>query len=241
MPSPEPAEALPDHYSAVLHSGKWFAQLPVAFADALLGMARVLQLQAGEALFLRGDPPRGLYALVRGSIRISGQSEARSDAREAVLIMLTPPTWFGEISVFDGSARTHNAHAAEPSILLQVPHEALSAWLAQNPLHWRNLALLMSDKLRIAFVNMEEQTLLPAPLRLARRLTLMAQGYGQSYAEQGFKRELAVTQEQLALMLGISRQTCNQILNDLKVRGVVDVQRGTIAILDTEALKKMGQ
>lgn len=239
MPTSVPAT--PDPYSAVLRSGKWFAQLPPAFAAALLAMARVRQLQTGEALFLREGPPCGLYALVRGSMRISGQSEARSDAREAVLIVLTPPTWFGEISVFDGSARTHDAHAAEPSTLLQVPHEALSTWLAQNPVHWRDLALLMSDKLRIAFVNMEEQTLLPAPLRLARRLSLMAQGYGQSNTTQGFKRALAVTQEQLSLMLGISRQTCNQILNDLKVRGVVDVQRGTIEILDLEALKKMGQ
>ena len=241
MPTALPADASPDRFRTVLRSGKWFAHLPAVFADALLGMARVRQFQAGEALFLRDGPPCGLYALVRGSIRISGQIEARSDAREAVLIVLTPPTWFGEISVFDGSARTHDAHAAETSTLLQVPYEALSTWLTQHPEHWRDLALLMSDKLRIAFVNMEEQTLLPAPLRLARRLSLMAQGYGQSHSVQGFKRALAVTQEQLALMLGISRQTCNQILNDLKVRGIVDVQRGTIEILDLDALKKMGQ
>lgn len=231
----------PDHYTAVLRAGKWFAQLPAVFSDALLGMARVRRLQTGEALFLRDGPPCGLYALVRGSLRISGQSHARNDAREAVLILLTPPSWFGEISVFDGSARTHDAHAAEPSTVLQIPHDSLCAWLAQNPVYWRDLALLMADKLRIAFVNMEEQTLLPALLRLARRLVIMAQGYGQAHATQGFKRALAVTQEELALMLGISRQTCNQILNDLKGRGIVDVQRGMIEILDLDALEKLSQ
>ena len=126
-------------------------------------MARVRQLHNGEALFLRGGAPCGLYGLVRGAIRISGHSSARDDAREAVLILLTPPSWFGEISVFDGAARTHDAHAAQPSTLLHIPHQALSEWLAGNPAYWRDLALLMADKLRIAFVNTEEQTLLPAP------------------------------------------------------------------------------
>ena len=228
-------------YLSTLRAGRWFAQLPEAFSDALLDMAKLRQLQAGDALFLRGGPPCGLYALVRGSIRVSGLVDAHQDTREALLILLTPPTWFAEISVFDGSPRTHDAHAAEPSTLLQVPHEALQAWLHAHPQHWRDLALLMADKLRMAFINMEEQAVLPAAVRVMRRLVQMAQGYGQIHMQGSSLRTLALTQEQLSLMLGISRQTTNGILNDLKERHILDVQRGQLEILDLPALQGLCQ
>ena len=78
MPDPEL-----NRHLAVMRRNKWFAQLPSEFAQALLGMARVRQLDTGQALFLRNDPPCGLYALVRGALRISGQSAIAEDAREA--------------------------------------------------------------------------------------------------------------------------------------------------------------
>lgn len=221
----------------MLRSGRWFAQLPPDFAQGLLDMARVRQLQAGEKLFLRDAAPCVLYAVVRGTIRISRHSGEGDGAREAVLVLLSPPQWFGEISVFDGSARTHDAHAAEPCTLLHVPHEELLAWLGSHPVHWRDLAVLMADKLRLAFVSMEEQTVLPAPQRLARRLLTMSLSYGQATESDRTLRVLAVTQEQLALMIGVSRQTTNQILGELKSRGVLQVQRGSIELLDLQALR----
>ena len=230
----------PHNYLPVLQSGRWFGRLPPAFAQALVEMARVRTLAAGEVLFLRNSPPCGLYAVVRGAVRISGYGAA-AGAKEAVLIVLPPPVWFGEVSVFDGSARTHNAHATGPTTLLQVPHDALLHWLQQHPAHWRDLALLMADKLRLAFVTLEEQAVLSAPVRLARRLVLMAQGYGQVQTQGITRRTLALTQEQLSLMLGITRQTTNGILNDLKERGIIDVQRGQLEILDLPALQGLCQ
>ncbi|HYW57808.1 MAG TPA: Crp/Fnr family transcriptional regulator [Polaromonas sp.] len=221
----------------VLHTGRWFSQLPLALSDGLLAMATVRHLATGEALFLRGNPPCGLYALVKGSVRISGLGGRQGEAREAVLTLLEPPNWFGEISVFDGSPRTHDAHAAEPSTLLQLPQPSLTAWLAQHPEHWRELGLLMSDKLRIAFVAMEELALLPAPQRLARRLVKMAEGYGQWRESQQSRRVIDVSQEQLSMMLGISRQTTNQILKDLQERQMLRVHRGEVEIVDLHALR----
>ena len=241
MPVPSIA---PSSYLPVLQSGRWFSQLPLAFSQGLTELARVRMLAEGEVLFLRNSPPCGLYAVVRGSVRISGfadQSNGAAGAKEAVLIVLPPPVWFGEVSVFDGSARTHNAHAAGPTTLLQVPHDTLLRWLQQHPLHWRDLALLMSDKLRLAFIALEEQAVLSAPVRLARRLVLMAQGYGQVQTQGITRRTLALTQEQLSLMLGITRQTTNGILNDLKERGIIDVQRGQLEILDLPAVQGLCQ
>ena len=80
-------------------------------------------------------------------------------------------------------------------------------------------------------------TLLPAPQRLARRLVMMAEGYGQWTAEGQSRRVIAISQEQLSLMLAISRQTTNQILKDLESRQLVRVQRGELEILDLAALR----
>ena len=234
-------------YLPVLQSGRWFAQLPLALSEALLAMARVRTLASGEVLFLRNSPPCGLYGVVRGAIRISGisgtaaQGGSGAGVKEAVLIVLPPPVWFGEVSVFDSSTRTHDAHAAGPTTLLHIPHDGLVQWLQQHPHHWRDLALLMADKLRLAFVTLEEQAVLSAPVRLARRLVQMAQGYGQIQAQGSSSRTLTLTQEQLSLMLGISRQTTNGILNDLKVRHILDVQRGQLEILDLPALQALCQ
>jgi CRP-like cAMP-binding protein len=231
----------PASYLPVLNAGRWYAQLPAEFAQALLRLAKVRSLQTGEALFLRDSPPCGLYALVAGAIRISGQSGRGDDAREALLVVLTPPQWFGEIAVFDGSARTHHAHAAEPSTLLQVPQAELLAWLHKHPQHWRDLAVLMAEKLRLAFMSMEEQTVLSAPLRLARRLVGMAEGYGIQTGRGGTRRVLAVTQQELALMIGVSRQTTNQILKELEAQGILRVQRGGMEILDLTKLRALSQ
>lgn len=231
----------PTRYLPLLQSGLWYAGLPADFAQALLHMAKVRTLQTGEALFLRDGPPCGLYAVVSGAIRISGQSGRGDDAREALLVVLPPPQWFGEITVFDGATRTHHAHAAEPTTLLQVPQAELLAWLNEHPQHWRNLAVLMADKLRLAFLTMEEQTVLSAPLRLARRLVGMAEGYGVQTGRGGTRRVLAVTQQELALMIGVSRQTTNQILKELEAQGIVAVQRGGVEILDLPELRALSR
>lgn len=228
---------IPADFLPVLQSGRWFAHLPPDMAQSLLAMALLRHLKAGEALFLRGDAPCGLYAVVRGAISISGTGGRANDARAALLTRLEPPHWFGEISVFDGSARTHDAHAAEASTLLHVPHERLLTWLQAHPQHWHALALLLTDKLRAAFVAMEELALLPAHQRLARRLVMMAEGYGQWNTEGQSRRVIGISQEQLSLMLAISRQTTNQILKDLEARQLVRVQRGEVEILDLPALR----
>jgi CRP-like cAMP-binding protein len=226
------------HLSA-LQSGRWFAQLPTDFSEALIRMGRVRQLAAGQSLFLRGDPPCGLYAVLRGALSVSGTGGRADDARSALLTRLEPPQWFGEISVFDGNVRSHDAVVAEACTLLHVPHDALLDWLRIHPEHWHALALLMADKLRTAFIALEDAALLPAPQRLARRLVMMAEGYGQWNADGLTRRVIALSQEQLSQMLSISRQTTNQILKDLEARQLVRVQRGEVEITDLQGLRRV--
>lgn len=225
-------------WEPLLLRGRWFAELQPTLRAALLACARVRRLQAGQALFRRGDAPCGLYAVLEGAIRVSGVAGLQAASREVLLTLLEPPHWFGEIAVFDGQARTHDAVAEGAAAVLHVPQAALAALLAAEPAHWRAFGLLMSHKLRLAFIALEEQAALPAPQRLARRLALMAEGYEAGVPMR--RRDVAVSQEQLAMMLAISRQTVNQILKDMQAQGWLRLGRGTLEIVDLVALRRAG-
>jgi CRP-like cAMP-binding protein len=218
-------------YLACLQDGRWFQTLPAGLRQALCDAAVVRRLPAGQRLFARGDAPCGLYCVVEGAMRVSVVGET---GKEALLALVEAPNWFGEICLFDGQPRTHDAYAEGATVLLQVPLAPLQALLAQHPEYWRDFALLMSHKLRITFAVLEELSLLPAAPRLARRLLMIAEGYGESATA---KRELHLPQEQLAAMLSLSRQTTNQILKELEAHGIVRLSYGGIEILDRERLR----
>ena len=213
--------------------GQWFSHLPASLQDSLLDAARVRRLSAGQRLFQRGDPPCGLYAVLEGAVRIGAVNE---QGKEALLSLVEAPHWFGEICLFDGQARTHDAFGLGPCTLLHIPQIALLALLDEQPVHWRQLALLMSQKLRLTFINLEQLSLMPAPVRLAHRLLMIAEGYGEIDEP---RRVLQLPQEQLASMLSLSRQTTNQILKDLQGQGILNLGYGEIEILNVQRLRAL--
>jgi len=222
-------------YVELLRTGRWFAGLPDDLQARLVDAATLRTLAARQPLFARGDEADGLYAVVDGSIRVSGASES---GREALLTLLEPPSWFGEISIFDGAPRTHDAVAESESLVVHVARPALDDILAAEPRWWRELGMLVTSKLRLAFTAMEDMALLPIAVRLARRLALMAEGYGERSLR---RRTVEVSQEQLAQMLSTSRQTANQLLKELEARGLIRLAYGTIEILDLEGLQRAAQ
>jgi CRP/FNR family cyclic AMP-dependent transcriptional regulator len=223
-------------YKQLLRTGRWFGALEEALQDALLAPASLRALAAGERLFARGDAPSGLFAIVDGTIRISGVAD---DGKEALLTLLDSPAWFGEISLFDRQPRTHDAVAESEALVVQVPQAALDALLAAEPRYWHGFGLLVTSKLRLAFTAMEDMALLPIAVRLARRLALMAEGYGER-AQHG-RRTVEVSQDLLAMMLSTSRQTANQLLKDLEARRLVRLSYGAIEILNLDGLRAAGR
>lgn len=218
-----------------LMAGHWYSHLPVELQNSLLTMARLRRLAPGHRLFQRGDPPCGLYAVLEGAVRVGAVNE---QGKEALLSVIEAPHWFGEICLFDGQPRTHDAVSVGATTLLHLPQGTLLGFLEQHPVHWRHLALSMSHKLRLTFINLEHLSLLPAPARVAHRLLLIARGYGDG---EPVRTTLQLPQEQLALMLSLSRQTTNQILKDLQAQGVLQLGYGEIDILDVERLRTLAR
>lgn len=216
-----------------LMSGQWFSHLPVSLQDSLLAAAKLRRLSPGQRLFKRGDPPCGLYAVLEGSVRIGAVSE---QGKEALLSVVESPHWFGEICLFDGQPRTHDAFGLGHCVLLHLSQTVLLTLLDEQPVYWRQLALLMSQKLRLTFINLEQLSLMPTAARLAHRLLMIAEGYGEIDPP---RRVLQLPQEQLASMLSLSRQTTNQILKDLQGQGIVNLKYGEIEILDAQRLRML--
>jgi CRP/FNR family cyclic AMP-dependent transcriptional regulator len=220
-------------YRERLRAGRWFRGLPEGLQDRLIGAGRVRTYGPEERIFSRGDPPSGLYAAIDGGVRIAATADG---GKEALLTLVEPPAWFGEIAVFDGLERTHDAIAEGETTVLQVPAAALAKILEDEPRYWRDVALLMSHKLRLLFTVVEEAAVLPIAVRLARRLLSMAEGYGEWHDRKS--RVVAVRQDQLAAMLATSRQTANQVLKRLETRGIVRLTYGQIEILEHGELRR---
>ncbi|MBK6853238.1 MAG: Crp/Fnr family transcriptional regulator [Burkholderiales bacterium] len=230
------ADARPSLLPRLLQ-GRWFASLGATQRQQLLAAARVLQLPAGAALFLRGEANCGLYCVLDGAVRVGAVSPAVD--RNVMLALLEPPEWFGEIAFFDGGPRTHDAHARGPTTLLYLPRAALERLLADDPLWWQALGRLLAEKVRALFIGIEELTALPAPARVARRLLAMAQGHGMRQPNAA-QRTLAINQEQLGAMLSLTRQTVSEVLGDFEARGWVKRRYGAIELLDAPALAAAG-
>lgn len=225
-----PTELLP--WLTVMQEDGWFRAAPGDLRATLLRLGRVQRLGAGEALFNRGQEAEGLCCVLEGALRVGA---VQADGSESVLAFIEPGQWFGEISLIDGQPRTHDAVADGPTLVLRVPQPALLEWLAAHPAGWRAVAQLACAKLRMLFGVLEDVAHLPLEGRLAKRLWLVAHGYGRRHALP--RQVLRLPQEQLALMLGVSRQSTNKALRALEARGLIALRYGAIELLDLAALR----
>lgn len=234
---------LKEQIMPVLMRGKWFSELPESMRHFLVNNGSIKNLQPGQRLFSRGDDADGMYAVLKGTIQVAGASKAGSDDKQAILTLIDSPDWFGEICLFDRAPRTHDALADTAASVLHVRQSAFDAYLQENPSHWKDVGLLLTQKMRLMFGAMEDIALLPTPMRLVRRLVQMSEGYGIRSRSSGMvgMRTLHVSQEKLSAILAISRQTTNQILKQLEGEGLLELHRGTIEIVDFDGLKQKAE
>jgi CRP-like cAMP-binding protein len=230
-------ETTPAGLLPALRSNAWFAAGPAELQQALFDRSQVLRLAAGEALFGRGDEAEGLCCVIAGALQVGA---LQPDGTRTLLAYMEPYQWFGEISMLDGLPRTHDAVADTDAAVLVVPREALQAWLDAHPAHWQHLAQLACAKLRLLFGVLEDIQRFGLEQRLARRLWLTAHGFGEADVQPP-RRTIRVPQEQLALMLGVSRQSVNKALRKLEAQGLLALRYGAIELLDLHALQRLSQ
>lgn len=221
-------------HARALAGNPWFASVPAAEREALCAAAEPLRLAAGAMLFRQGDgvPAKGgaFFALLEGRIKLS---TLRADGREAILGMLEPGNWFGEISLLEASPRAHDTTALVDCSLLAVSRTAFAARMRSAPFA-HAVAVLVAGRVRSLYDLMEDATLRSSRARVARRLLTLARGDATRAVVP--RASVAVPQEALAMMLGVSRQTLSKELHGLVRAGAIVLGYRRIDITSLEIL-----
>lgn len=225
----------PQQLVELLQRNRWFRDLPEGCINEMVALARWRHLEDGERLHAKEDAPDGLYGVVSGAVKVSSTGP---DGREALLTVLSPGNWFGEISLFDGLPRTHDAHGSGPTELLMIPRQGFHQLLERRPELYPHFMRLLCRRIRLSFAMLEDSALLPLSSRLAKRLLMHAHNYGQT-EEAGGRSSIQLSQESLGLMLNSSRQSINKLLKRLEQAGWLQINYGEIVILDEEALTRL--
>lgn len=198
-----------------------------------LSMTEVM-LAKGEILFHEGDSGDSLYVISEGKIKLGTKS---ADGRENLLSVLGPGQMFGELSLFDPGPRTSTATALTETQLLALANKDLEPWLSGRPEVAKQLLRALAQRLRRTNEAVGDLVFSDVPGRVAKALGDLAKRFGTKSGE-GIYVAHDLTQEELAQLVGASRETVNKALADFASRGWLRLEARAVMILDEERLAK---
>ncbi|QDL94417.1 Crp/Fnr family transcriptional regulator (plasmid) [Paroceanicella profunda] len=211
----------------MLAANPFFAGLSPAAREKIAAIGTMRRPRAGETLFFKGDTADGLYLVRRGQVAISVTDET---GRRMTLNMLGSGDVFGEIALLDGQARTADAVVIEDAELFFVPRSTFLRLLAADSSLAVQVIELLCARLRDVSARMEDRGFLTLPARLARRMAVLVEDYGS---------EILISQEELALLAGATRETVNRQLRRWQAEGHISLGRRRITVHDTDFLTRI--
>jgi CRP/FNR family transcriptional regulator, cyclic AMP receptor protein len=227
-------EAPVDHADDVLRRAPLFDALDDDSAAALQAGVTVVELARAERLFDEGASGNQLYVILDGKIKLT---RAAADGRENLLSVLGPGEMFGELSLFDPRPRTASATALTDSRLAALAHDDLRSWLTGRPDVALHLLQALAQRLRRANDVMADLVFTDVPGRVAKALLDLADRFGTTQ-EDGLQVNHDLTQEELAQLVGASRETVNKALADFAARGWLQLAAKSVLLIEPERLRK---
>ncbi len=218
----------------VLRQAPLFSGLDDDAAAALESSMSTASLRRGEVLFNEGDDGDQLYVVIDGKVKLGRTSP---DGRENLLAILGPGQMFGELSFFDPGPRSATATAVTDVDLRSLGHEALSPVLAAHPDVAHALLNQLAGRLRRTNEVVGDLVFSDVPGRVAKALLDLAGRFGRR-ADDGIHVNHDLTQEELAQLVGASRETVNKALADFASRGWLRLEPRSVIILDLERLQR---
>jgi CRP/FNR family cyclic AMP-dependent transcriptional regulator len=211
-----------------------FAALDDDSAGALMESMTASHLERGDILFHEGDRGDRLYVIGEGKIKLGRTS---SDGRENLLAILGPGEMFGELSLFDPGARTATATAVAESQLIALGHDDLNLFLSGRPAVAATLLAALARRLRRTNETLADLVFTDVPGRVAKALLDLSARFGRP-AEDGVMVPHDLTQEELAQLVGASRETVNKALADFASRGWIKLEARAVLVMDVERLRR---
>ena len=209
-----------------------FLALDTEAAAALRASLKERSIAKGETLFLEGEPGDTMFLVIEGKLKLGQTSK---DGRESLLAVLGPGEMCGELSLFDPGPRTSTATALTDAIVLSLGQEQLKPWLSGRPELAAALLQALARRLRRTNEAMADLVFSDVPGRVAKALMDLGEKFGEVTAE-GLLVSHDMTQEELAQLVGASRETVNKALADFSQRGWIRLESRQVLILDVERL-----
>jgi len=211
----------------ILARTAFFADAPPEALAAVSAAGQERHLIRGDVLFNEGDPPDSLYLVIRGRMAIAIANPI--DRRESVVALMEPDDLFGEMSMLDNGPRSAMARALEPTTVFAIPFEPILAMFDQYPKLLWNVTRMLAQRIRVTDEALADSVFLDVTGRTAKRLLELADGSDQF--------TLPVTQEELAGMVGASRERVNKAIASFIRLGWLEQQDRTYRITQRDRLE----
>ena len=203
-------------------------------AEALASSLQYADYSRGETVFLEGEQGDTLYIVLTGKVKIGRRA---TDGRENMLSVMGPSDMFGELSLFDPGPRTATATVVTEARLASLAHTSLKPWITDRPEIAEQLLRVLARRLRRTNDALADLIFTDVPGRVAKQLLALSERFGSTEPD-GIRVHHDLTQEELAQLVGASRETVNKALADFAQRGWVRVDSRALTILDGERLAR---
>ncbi len=220
---------------AILEGHFLLHHLPAETLENLARFARLQKFAKGDVIVRKGAVGGGMMAVVEGRVKISTVSP---DGKEAILDFISPGEVFGEIALLDNGERTADATAMEACQVLVLERRDFLPFLERHPQTCIKLLSVLCGRLRQTNQLIEDSLFLKVESRLAKRLLGFTRQYGEPRPE-GILIHIKLSQQEIAALIGVTRESVNKQLSAWQERGWVKVSRGAILVTDIEALESL--
>jgi CRP/FNR family transcriptional regulator, cyclic AMP receptor protein len=218
----------------ILVRAGWFQGVEPTAVAALSQRLHLVEFPRGHTLFAQGQPGDRLYIIISGKVKIGHRA---LDGRDHLLTIMGPSDMVGGLSMFDPGPRTSTAITITEVWAVSMDREALRAWIAESPEITARLLRVLARRLRRANDNVVDLIFTDVPGRVAKQLLQLAHRFG--IQEGGALRvDHDLTQEEIAQLVGASRETVNKALADFARRGWITLEGKSVLISDSERLRR---
>jgi CRP/FNR family transcriptional regulator, cyclic AMP receptor protein len=221
----------------VIRRAPLFTALDDASAATLRESMTQVKVSKGQTLFKEGDAGDRLFVVVEGKLKLGTSS---GDGRENLLSILGPGDMFGELSLFDPGPRTATATAVTDARVLALANDQVIGWVTAHPQVSLQLFKRLARRLRRTNEVLADLVFADVPGRVAKAIMDLGERFGTK-KNDGLHVNHELTQEELAQLVGASRETVNKALADFAGRGWVRLEPRAVVVLDYERLSKRGR
>lgn len=195
---------------------------------------RMITLKRNQPVYLPEDPSDSVFFIKAGQVRICRVLE---DGRQLTLALLGPGEMFGELEVIEESPRDTSAEAVEDTFVCALPRPEFESLLTRRPDLARRLTKLIGFRLKRIESRIEDLIFRDVPVRLARLLLQLSNDLGVADS-RGVLIRVKLTHQELANLIGSTRETVTTMLGDFKRSGLIAFAERRIIVCDPAALSR---